>query len=93
MYKFPTLKEMELVFMNTELDVSIGDSIVIQPLEELQNLGYAKDDPDIFQHANKVYQVSGIVRVDRDLRYFIVKGTNQMFIDADVQRVEKLVYA
>lgn len=79
--------------MNTELDVSIGDSIVIQPLEELQNLGYAKDDPDMLQHASKVYQVSGIVRVDQDLRYFIVKGTNQMFIDADVQRVEKLVYA
>lgn len=70
-------------------DIHVGDSIVIQSREELDNLGYAVEDPDIFEHADKVYEVSGIVRLDRDLHYFIVKGTNQMFTDVDVQKVER----
>ena len=70
-------------------DIKVGDSITIQSKHELINLGYLRDDPDMLKHANKSYRVSGIVRLDSDLRYFIVKGTNQMFIDADIKKVVK----
>lgn len=72
-------------------EISTGDRIVIQSLAELKNLGYEKDDPSMFEHADKSYEVSGIVRLDRDLCYYIVKGTNQMFIDADIKDVVKKV--